>query len=636
MTLEYSRYVEASSRKEETFYEKACRALESLNIEPDEKYANEIEFHARFSHMNVTPRGVVGFAAAAFLAMSGLIVLLLLSKLAIGVGIGLSEALFLFVVAGILSYFFYRYPVFYSGLYRMRMKAGFIQAFMYMAVYLRDNPNLEGAIRYAAENSSPPVSEELMRMIWDLENGRYVNLSHALDDFLDPWKDDREVLQTFQLFQTAINQPPDRREQIIGEAIDLMLSSYRERSKMFNQSIRVPLLALNAFGMLLPIILVVMLPVFLVFAPEVITMGVIAIIYDIVLPFLVFFFMNEIIKRRPITFEAPKVNVDDEWHISVAGIRMHIAVPAAAVLLFSIAAGMWVWNNIGEAEGSYVINAGIMLSVYVFSSLYVRGTDKKMDEIRRMEHEFGITIFNLGNMLASGYSLEMAIRKSLEEMKKLKIRKMYEKILENVGNGMLLRDAVFDDERGAIRDYPSSMISSIMGTIISSANKGSMAMARIMKSVATYLKEIFNAEVDVKDMLGEVTGSVKFQAKILNPILIGSMTAMTKLIFSVIRRIGELLRNMESEGISITTSMLSTMKNFNASIGQFSIILGIYLTESTVLLSYLYTSIEDGDNRVYLMRNIASSMKTVLIVYIITLIVLKFMLGGSEGVIMNA
>ena len=635
MDIEYERYKEAIKGKKLSFYEQACKKLEKLDIEPDEKYSNEIKYHARFSHLRVTPQGVMGFAAAQFMVVAGIIVLLVFTQIVIGIGLTFSEAMFMFIVDAMLFYFFYKYPIIYSNMYRMRMKAGFIQAFMYMGVYLRDNPNLEGAIRYASENTSPPVSIELRRLLWELESGQYINLDQALETFLDDWKDDREILQTFNMFQNAINQPDSRRGEIIQEAISLMLMAYREKSKMFNQSIRFPLMALNAFGMLLPVIGIVMLPMFLVFMPEIVGMGVIAIMYDIIMPFIVFFLMNEIIRHRPISFEPPKIETKDQWWIRAFGIRIPILAIGAGIVIAGIIVAAKIWSS-SEAMAAHSLTISLIIATIAVSELYVRGLDKKMDEIKRMEREFGSTVFNLGNLLATGYSLETAIKKSLEEMKKMKIKKLYEKILENVENGMLLDQAIFDRERGAVKSYPSAMISSILKTVVSSASKGSMAISRIMVSISTYLKEIFDAEIEIKDILGEVTGSVKFQAMILNPILIGSMTALTKMIFSVIRRIGSLVKKMEVDGVSVRTSFLQTMKNFNASIGQFIIILGIYLVESSILLTYLFTSIEEGENSIYLMRNISKTMKTVLIVYTITIVILHFMLGGSESVIINA
>lgn len=127
-----------------TIYEKAARfAGGLLNIEPDEDTGKMLQKSISFSHLHVKPTDVASLTI--FLAFAicfpTLIFLLLNMWFAIpGPGIGL--ALVIIVLSIPFSVFMYMYPVYQAAMFRINAGSDIVTMILYMAIYIRNTPNL--------------------------------------------------------------------------------------------------------------------------------------------------------------------------------------------------------------------------------------------------------------------------------------------------------------------------------------------------------------------------------------------------------------------------------------------------------------------------------------------------------------
>jgi hypothetical protein len=64
-----------------------------------------------------------------------------------------------------------------------------------MIIYMRSSPNLEGAIKFAAQNLEGPLAWDLRKLLWDIETGKYSSADAALVDYVYKWKNKNREFQ---------------------------------------------------------------------------------------------------------------------------------------------------------------------------------------------------------------------------------------------------------------------------------------------------------------------------------------------------------------------------------------------------------------------------------------------------------
>ena len=94
----------------------------------------------------------------------------------------------------------------------------------YMIVSLRLTPNLENAIKFAAENLSGPVGRDLKKMMWGLSTGKYLNPEELLDELASKWRQENlEFYQAIDMMKTSMMERGEKRERTLDESINVLL-----------------------------------------------------------------------------------------------------------------------------------------------------------------------------------------------------------------------------------------------------------------------------------------------------------------------------------------------------------------------------------------------------------------------------
>src|SRR3989338_8018666 len=134
-----------------TLYEKACRISAALlNLNPDAKTRKKLDEVIEFSHLKITTAGVssltILFALLTTIPTAILIMLSLFTQfnvLPFGYGMLLMMMSLFFVI------YLYNYPFFLKRRYESEVSSEIVTMILYMAMYMRNNPNLEGAVKFA-------------------------------------------------------------------------------------------------------------------------------------------------------------------------------------------------------------------------------------------------------------------------------------------------------------------------------------------------------------------------------------------------------------------------------------------------------------------------------------------------------
>lgn len=587
---------------------------------PDENTRREIESAISFTGLRVTPQDVMALVILDIIFFMGLAVVLFVSGI-----IPLVGTLFLASLGTGLAYYFLKYPSNLLKSYRMRASSQVVLAVLYMVVSMRISPNLEQALRFAAANISGPLAWDMRRLLWDIEMGKYYSASHALTDYIAKWKpENEEFAEALRLIRDSQTHPSGRSEAILNEALDVILEGTKTRMKHYAQELSMPVTIIHMMGIILPVLGSIMAPLAAVFLsdmakPEYFLLG-----YDIVLPIFLVWFIGTILKKRPTTFS--QVDISRHPDLPPKGTflaRMgekRVMIPVLPIsiaigLLFILPSVYFFADNphilfpsedvtpphspFSLAMSCFItLGIGFSLASYLLLSNFQRV--RIQNEVLKTEGEFELALFQLGNRISGGTPTEVALEKSIDDVKDLSIAGLFTTALRNMKNlGMTFREALFHPKWGAVLYYPSRLIKNIMYMVVDITKKGLKYAAEGMLTVSRYLRNIRETQEYIRDLLQESVSSMTFQAYMLTPLVTGLIVSMAQVIIKILSILTKQLAEL-AKGATFPidiSGVLGGEGGAAVSPELFQLIIGIYLIEVVFILAMFITKITQGENR---------------------------------------
>ena len=596
---------EALASLPRTLYEKACNRSEKwLKIEPGKKSGKSVAEAIEFCHLNVTPRGAMSFTV--LFAIASIIATIAMMALFLPADIGI---LLLFIVM-FFTYYIYAYPFHLKRKYEVEMSSEIVTFVLYMAMYMRNVPSLEGAVKFASENISGYLGYELKKMLWDVEVGNYLSMKEALINYSRKWGKNREFIESVELMITSLSQMGDKRIKMLDESVNIILEGTREHAKNFNQQLKLPVMVVHALGIILPVMGLVLFPlisIFLHVGSTILFMG-----YDVVLPLVLYFIIVRILESRPVTFskidisENPDVPPKGKFFMGKKAVRawpIGLVVGALIITLGIVMANAEAAAAVQEGikfQGivpAILITFGIALGLGIYFLLLARTRWKVRAQTRKVEGEFAEALFQLGSQLSGGVPIEVSIERSMDRIENLKIKDLFQKALNNMKMlGYTFQQAFFDPEYGAVRYYPSKMIKSVIHTVVESTKKGVNTASQAMLTVSRYLKGLHSTQEEVKEELSDTLNSLKFQAYFLSPMISGVIVTMAIIIIQILQQINIQTSNLGAAGELGFGSLSSLFGGISITPFEFIIVVGIYLIETSIILAMFINQIESGDD----------------------------------------
>ncbi len=630
---------EALASLPRTLYEKACNKSEKwLKIDPGKKGGGKIGEAIEFCHLNVTPRGAMSFTA--LFAVVSIIATIAMMALFLPTDIGI----LLLFIAMFFTYYIYAYPFHLKRKYEVETSSEIVTFILYMAMYMRNVPSLEGAVKFASENISGCLGYELKKMLWDVEVGNYLSMKEALINYSRKWGKNREFIEAVELMITSLSQMGEKRIKMLDESVNIILEGTRENAKNFNQQLKLPVMVVHALGIILPVMGLVLFPlisIFLHVGSTILFMG-----YDVVLPLVLYFIIVRILESRPVTLskidisENPDVPPRGKFFMrkkAVSAWPIALVVGAVIITLGIVMANAEAAAAVQEGvkfQGivpAMLITFGIALGLGLYFLLLARTRWTVRAQTRKVEGEFAEALFQLGSQLSGGVPIEVSIERSMDRIENLKIKDLFEKALNNMKMlGYTFQQAFFDPEYGAVRYYPSKMIKSVMRTVVESTKKGVNTASQAMLTVSRYLKGLHSTQEEVKEELSDTLNSLKFQAYFLSPMISGVIVTMAIIIIRILQQINIQTSNLGAAGELGFGSLSSLFGGISITPFEFIIVVGIYLIETSVILAIFINQIESGDDDTG-MKKIGGN--ALVIGYIVFIIIFFFTLAIFEPLI---
>ncbi|RLJ00713.1 MAG: hypothetical protein DRP06_01325 [Candidatus Aenigmatarchaeota archaeon] len=608
---------ERFSATPDTVYEKLAKLSGNLlHIEPDKKAREKMEESIAFAHLKVTPKGVTSFAILiGLLFCLGTIFLLLLGYIDFTVGV------ILLMVSMALYYYLYTTPGRLRKIYELKAGSEIIMLILHIVIYMRNFPNLEGALKFATANLTGPLAYDMQKMIWDVDIGSYRSMEQALLAYSERWK------SSFRSFSDSINAiiyslyaTGNRRRELLDEAIDIILTSLSERSNNYVINLASPVTLINALGILLPTLTLTMLPVITIFLEDSISPALIFVFYDIVLPIVLVFAIKEILDKRVVTLPEPDISLhpdlppENKFRIG----NFFVSSYFIGVVILMPFLYLWYVNfSALSLQISYVITLGFFISFAIIFRLSSFQKIKLRGDIVEMEDEFKELLFGLGQEIDRGIPLEVAIGKIMPTLKGHYASTLLKQIDVNIKyKNHTLEQAVFDEKDGAIMQFPSKLIYSVLKAIVDASNKGTKIVSEIMISISRYLKNLHKTQESIQEKFSEVIGSMQMQATILLPLICAIMNTLTYMMLEMFSFFGDAMGDMPSGSVGYA-AFLSVIKEVPISASTFQLAIGFYALETIIILSWFTSGIQVGEDRIH--RNTVMSRNLIIggLVYVL-------------------
>ncbi len=545
--------------------------------------------------------------------------------LIIGIFLSLFFFIFSLYIYGILliiafsmfSWYLLIYPSYLTRSYRIKATSDLVQTILYLVISLRLVPNLESALMFASTNVKGIVGRDLRKMTWDISTGKYGSADEVLEKFAKKWK--RENLEFFEavhLIRTSTLQRKGKREQMLDEAVNVMLEGNMERMKHYSTQLRNPLMIITSLGITLPVLTIIMFPIMTIFLAETIKPHLLFLFYDVCLPIVIYYIMRQTLRARPLSFGVIDISKHPEVKsniisINLLGKRLEFPNMVLSVIIGSILCltGILITLipgdpvSITKIGGGLIILTGISSSVIVFSFLHFHGNIEIRNEVKEIEKEFSEILFQLGYTLSTGVPLEKALEESCKRTKGLKISGMFERALSNIKRfGFTFKRSLFDKKYGVMRYYPSPTVHSMMSTISDSIEKGVAGVAKTVLSISHYLKSMHLVEEHMKEILDETTSSMRMMMTLLVPIASGAVVGMATIIVMVLFQIVNILTNVTGLATAYPQSFAPEMLGSLVDIKNilpaeiFLVVVGVYMLEIVIMLASFVGTLEYGDD----------------------------------------
>ena len=479
-------------------------------VATDETLARQLSFLGSSVSADVVVRG--GYTAGVLGA-----VLVGLGGFALGIDAG-AAALVAATVGTVVVHVVHRAPAAFAAVERTRALCAASDLVGRLVLHARLTPAVEPAVVFAARTGTGPLA----RSLDDHVRRAAGTPATGLDSFVAAWRPWFPALErAADLVATAVDAPPSERSTLLDHARSTVVEATQERMASFAADVRGPATAVYAFGVLLPLALVGILPAAGV-AGASISLTALALGYDVLLPLALFGASGWLLVRRPVTFSTPSVSRSHPdaqvpwWRPALAG----LVTAGAFWVVATVAVGDWAAPVVVVGTG-----VGAALVVRFYPAVTVRR------RARAVEDGLPEALSLVGRHVRDGTAVEAAVEHVGTELSSETGTLFAAAAGVQRRLGVTL-DEAFLGEFGVLADLPSPRTRAA-ATLLSVAAVEGRPAGETVVAMAEQLRDLERAERAGRRELATVSGTLANTAAVFGPLVGGATVALAARIASV-------------------------------------------------------------------------------------------------------
>ena len=457
-----------------------------------------------------------------------------------------------------------------------------------LTLRLRVEPSPERAAAFAGRSGDGDLAASLS------EHARRARgtPNSGLDAFAAEWAEQAPAIErAAALVADAADAPPDARERGCERALSAVRSGVEERAAAFAGEIRAPLTGLYAFGVLLPLALVGVLPAARLAGVNV-GMHTLTVLYCLVLPAALLVASGWLLAQRPVSFPPPAIDSD---HPKVPDRRQGAIVLGvlAAVAASSVCLPVLPWATPVAAVG---VGAGSAL-LWLFAP-----ARELRREIRETESGLPDALTLVGRRVADGAAAERALGEVAEELPGETGDLLADAADRGESLGLTVQGSFFG-RFGALGDVPSPRVRDAGRLFALAATEGAPA-GDALAAAGDHLRELRRVHREAQRELAAITGTLSNTAALFGPLVGGVSVAM--------------VGRIPADAGSATSTLGASGPSTTAALGPGSLgpIVGVYVLLLAAILTGLATALERGIDRSLLGYRIGIALPTATAAYV--------------------
>lgn len=668
-------------------YEKWCKSLGNLiKLKVSEKDEAKIRRQLEIAHLDLEAWQPLTLSVVSFLSVFFIGLVLSFSIVLINGNLASFPFLFFFLMS-VLSFFaFYfmkDYPARLANKWRLKASSQMVPAILYIVVYMRHTSNLERAVEFASEHLSYPLALDFKKVFYNVQIGKFSTIKESLDNYLETWRDySVEFIEAFHLIESSLYEPDNSRRILsLEKSLRVVLEGVYEKMLKFTHDVRSPLTNVYMLGVVLPTLGLALLPLATAMLGGMLTWIHIFILFNLIVPFFVFYLTDKIIFLRPGGYGETSLlernplyykykSKKPYWKAffialpflilgilpfvfqytpipSLIGLQKDFTFSQIGLTFFGKENFFGFSNDAGKIAGpfgvgSLILSMFIPLGAAMFFAIAFKDRTKDMiierERTKQLETEFNNSLFQLGNRIGNEVPPEIAFGKIAESSKGLVSEDFFMRVNYNIRQmGMSVERAIFDPNKGAIIYYPSDLIATSMRILVESSKKGLQIAAISMMSISEYVKNIHQINERLRDMLAEVVSDMRSNMSFLAPLLSGVVVGLAAMITAILTKLN--LSELSGESAAGFGNIGAIMSIFDVSkmIPPYflQLIIGIYLIQIVFILTRTLVTIDSGEDKLERTNKTGKNLTSAMILFFVTSVISTLALFVLTSVVLG-
>ena len=245
---EYQTFLDENKKILSSTYEKAVNfSSKILKIKPSQKDLPNLEKYIQLAHLNINPEGIMSLAILSAIPFFILAIPLFLF------------GQFFFGFASILTSLFLIYylsnmPKLIFDSWRAKASDQLLIAVLYIVIYMKRDSNLERAILFVANQIPAPLSIDFIKILWDVETGKYQTVEDSINNYLETWKESEPAfVESIHLIQSSLQEAnPQKSKKILEKATEVITTGVQDNLTHYAHNLQSPIQTVNMLGIVMP------------------------------------------------------------------------------------------------------------------------------------------------------------------------------------------------------------------------------------------------------------------------------------------------------------------------------------------------------------------------------------------------
>ncbi|QLH74013.1 MAG: hypothetical protein HPY73_00120 [Methanomassiliicoccales archaeon] len=404
----------------------------------------------------------------------------------------------------------------------MLMESTSVVGLMSMSMLL--SPSIERAVSYASEHGDGPLSTRLRSVCWEAAVAWSSDVGTGLVQFSSSLSEEvRDLKLSLQMIMTAATERSRiGLERLLEKANHLVVQGTKERMDRYVNSLSFPTMVLFAFGVLLPVMLFSLVPMLdmklMMGDPRAVSSigsEQAAFLMLVIFPTCTFLFARSTLIKHPMRKQFGPSSIETRSILFMVALAFFIGVTTYSMKIYR--------------PYLTVFLVAIVPSIFAYTK-FIK-VERASKEALRSEKELVMALFQVGNYMLSGSSMESALLTTSRSIRSESFKKMVSEIMHRLQTEGLTMEQAFRSCK--VLSNVSSLTRNAFLTVARSSSLDPRSSGMIAVNLAKYISELRESERKGRERIRSVIEMMSYTSMLFAPIVIGVTGSLYELVSGI-------------------------------------------------------------------------------------------------------